>query len=223
MKNMHSTPTKLNISDELRARLSKSNLENITAIERTHIEDVYTAITGKVLSKGCKGSCIPNAFKIINNWMARFEIVIKKEIPTIEMTGDAEITGFKFTDKPIEGMEFLAFNKNKEVNLEDYSLKQLRLQYPKIKSTSKEGFIKKVKAIVDAAISIKIDHEPKAVMIIECKDQIIMDGFEAQTVPEGVERILVLNPDLDESEKVIQLPSLYTQEDITKLRNELNK
>jgi hypothetical protein len=103
--------------------------------ELLHLEEVYIEIqkkaTGKtkVLDKGCS-SCIASAANIVYNYITFHEpkeFSIEENIPSEDIN---------IVLKEVAGDE-----------LDDLSLSELRELYPNIKSTSKEGFLKKVREL----------------------------------------------------------------------------
>ena len=115
----------ISISEELRNKLDIEHAK-ITPKELDELTDIYHDVTkattgrGRVLKPSCP-ACIPPAIKVVSNYLNNYQPreATQERPTTVKFVGVA--------------------------NDSQLSLKELRVRYPHIRSTSKKGFLDQIK------------------------------------------------------------------------------
>jgi len=63
----------------------------------------------------------------------------------------------------------------------------------------------------------------RKIIVIECKNDDVKKSYEEEISREDIATILVINPHLEEDEKVIELQGFYSDEDIELFRKEMKE
>jgi hypothetical protein len=63
----------------------------------------------------------------------------------------------------------------------------------------------------------------RKIIVIECKNDDVKKSFEEEISREDIATILVMNPYLEEDEKVFEIQGFYSDEDIELFRKEIKE
>jgi hypothetical protein len=63
----------------------------------------------------------------------------------------------------------------------------------------------------------------RKIIVIECKNDDVKKSYEEEISREDIATILVMNPHLEEDEKVFEIQGFYSDEDIELFRKEIKE